>query len=106
MRLTIIYAPRHITCVGMRVVWYSQADALISDRVRRVVEAQVARLPQGRLLRLREYEMTGDALVLDRPRPEEGLVVKVVRHRGRLALVAELLERGYSEEYYVAELRP
>ena len=57
------------------------------------------------LRKLREYEKTGDAIVLGEPDPyEEGLVVKIVKHNGKLKLVAGLYGCGYLEEYYVADL--
>jgi len=88
----------------MKVVWYGRANIILSERVKRVVIPQLKRIPTNRLLKLREYEETGDAILLDRPRPEEGVTIKVVRHRDKLMLIAEISEYGYAEEYYVGEI--
>jgi len=89
----------------LRVRWVPDPGVGLSGEVRRAVERQVRGLDPGRLRGLGEYEETGDAVVLPEPDPYEGLVVKVVRHRGRLLLAAALWEHGgLIEEYYVAEL--
>jgi len=89
---------------NMKVIWYGRANILLKERIKGIIVRQLRKIPTNRLARLREYEETGDAIQLDRPRPEEGVIIKVVRHKGKLVLVAELYEHGYSEEYYVGEL--
>jgi len=89
----------------LRVRWFPDPGVRLGGEVRRAVERQVRVLDPGRLRELREYEETGDAIVLPEPDPYEGLVVKVVRHRGRLLVTAALWEHGgLVEEYYIAEL--
>ena len=76
----------------------------MSEKIKRLVTSQLKKIPSKRLLRLREYEMTGDAILLDRPRPEEGAIIKVVKHEDKFMLIAEVYGEGYSEEYYVGEI--
>jgi len=88
----------------MKVIWYGRANIILSERIKRLVAPQLEKIPISRLLRLREYEITGDAILLDRPRPEEGVNIKVVKHKNKLMLIAEVYEQGYTEEYYVGEV--
>ncbi|PLJ77111.1 hypothetical protein [Infirmifilum sp. SLHALR2] len=89
----------------LRVRWFPDPGVRLGGEVRRAVERQVRGLDPGRLRALQEYEEAGDAIVLPEPDPYEGLVVKVVRHRGRLLVAAALWEHGgLVEECYVAEL--
>jgi len=87
------------------VRWFPDPGVRLGGKVRRAVERQVHKLDPGRLRALGEYEETGDVVVLPEPDPYEGLVVKVVRHQGRLLVAAAIWEHGgLVEEYYVAEL--
>jgi len=89
----------------LRVRWFRDPGVRLGGEVRRAVERQVRLLDPGRLSGLGEYEETGDAVVLPEPDPYEGLVVKVVRHRGRLLVAAAIWEHGgLVEEYYVGEV--
>ena len=93
----------------VRIKWIEEALSHIhlSDNVKRRVEEWVKELRREKLERLREYEETGDALVcpLIDPYREGGLLVKIVKHKGRYMVAAGLVEHGgFVEEYYVAEI--
>jgi len=88
----------------MKVIWYGRANILLKERIKGIIVRQLRKIPTNRLARLREYEETGDAIQLDRPRPEEGAIIKVVKHEDKFMLIAEVYGEGYSEEYYVGEI--
>jgi len=74
----------------------------IDDKVKRKVEEEVAKLDVYELTKLREYEETWDEYVLREPNLMMGILVKIVKHKGSLKLIARIF--GYPEEYFIGEI--
>ena len=88
-----------------RVRWYPDPWIHLDESVKRKVEEQVEKMDLEKIKGFGEYEETGDEYVLPEPDPYEGLFVKVVKHEGKLMVVAgQWKHGGYVEEYYVGEV--
>jgi len=89
----------------VKVRWYSDPWIRLDESVKRRIEEQVEKMDLERVEGFREYEETGDEYVLLEPDLHEGLFVKIVKHEGKLMVVAGQWEHGgYVEEYYVGEI--
>mgnify|MGYP000518807477 CR=1 FL=1 len=88
----------------MKIVWNEEALKMIyiSEELRKRIEKQVFKLNLKDLERLREYEEIGDAIILKEPGlyEEGGLLIKVVKHKGEIKLVAGVYEVVYAEEHF------
>jgi len=88
-----------------KVKWYPDPWIHLDENVKKRIEKQVKKVNLEKIRGFGEYEETGDEYVLLKPDPYEGLFVKVVKHEGKLMIVAGLWEHGgYVEEYYVGEI--
>ncbi|HDN17724.1 MAG: hypothetical protein DRJ51_03260 [Thermoprotei archaeon] len=89
----------------VKVKWYRDIWIPLEEDIKRRVEEQIGKMDLEKVRGFREYEETGDEYILPEPNPYEGLFVKVVKHEGKLMVVAGQWEHGgYVEEYYVGEV--
>ena len=89
----------------VKVRWYPDPRIHLDESIKRKVEEQVEKIDLEKVRGFGEYEETGDEYILPEPNPYEGFFVKIVKHEGKLMVVAGQWEHGgYIEEYYVGEV--
>lgn len=93
----------------MKIKWLKEGLEMVplNESLKKKIEKWVANVDPEELKKLNEYEENGDSIVcpLIDSYLEGGIVIKIVKHKGKYKVSAGIYgQAGYVEEYYIANL--
>jgi len=89
-----------------KIVWDENAVKItfVNEELKKKIEDYIDKANIKELMSLKEYEETGDERIIPVIDPSGGSYIKIVKHKGKLKLIAGVWEHGYAEEYFIGVL--